>query len=93
MLLDLVLSGYISLGSREKITATKVTDVMNRLYKFDLIEMSRFVAVDDNGEPLEEGRRFIGFIHLELPDITCSEKWEDIRKDVIPLVCLPMVIQ
>ncbi|MDO5407789.1 MAG: hypothetical protein Q4F28_10760 [Eubacteriales bacterium] len=63
MLLDLVLSGYISLGNREKITATKVTDVMNRLYKFDLIEMSRFVAVDDNGEPLEERKKAIYRIH------------------------------
>ena len=62
-LLDLVLSGNISLGNREKITADKVTDVMNRLYKFDLIEMSRFVAVDDNGEVLEEGKQAVYRIH------------------------------
>lgn len=55
MILDLVLSGCISLGGRERITATKMTDVMNRLYKYDLIESSNFVSVDDMGNPLTEG--------------------------------------
>lgn len=55
MILDLVLSGCISLGGRERITATKMTDVMNRLYKYDLIESSNFVSVDDIGNPLTEG--------------------------------------
>lgn len=55
MILDLVLSGCISLGGRERITAAKMTDVMNRLYKYDLIESSTFVSVDDFGNSLTEG--------------------------------------
>lgn len=55
MILDLVLSGCISLGERNSITADKMTDIMNRLYKYDLIESSNFVAVDDDGNPLVDG--------------------------------------
>lgn len=54
MILDLVLSGYISLGERSSITADKMTAVMNRLYKYDLIESSNFVAVDDDGNSLAD---------------------------------------
>lgn len=63
MILDLVLSGYISLGEREKITASKMTDIMNRLYKYDLIETSRFISVDDNGEALWAEKRAIYRVH------------------------------
>lgn len=58
MILDLVLSGNISIGLRNNITATKMTDVMNRLYKYDLIESSHFVAVDDEGNTLTDGGRY-----------------------------------
>lgn len=63
MILDLVLSGYISLGERENITANKMTDIMNRLYKYDLIETSQFVSVDDNGEVLDSEKRSIYRVH------------------------------
>lgn len=63
MILDLVLSGYISLGERNGITANKMTDIMNRLYKFDLIESSNFVAVDDDGNPLVDGGSSIYRVH------------------------------
>lgn len=56
MILDLVLSGYISLGNREKINANKMIDVMNRLYRYDLIEMSILVAVDDDGNQPDAGK-------------------------------------
>lgn len=63
MILDLVLSGYISRENRESITANKMSDVMNRLYKYDLIEMSRFTSVDDTGASIEEGSHSIYRIH------------------------------
>ena len=63
MILDLVLSGYISLGERSGITANKMTDIMNRLYKYDLIESSNFVAVDDDGNPLADGGSSIYRVH------------------------------
>lgn len=63
IILDLVLSGYISMGKRENITTAKMTDVMNRLYKYDLIEMSRLTSVDDNGDSQDEGRHSVYRIH------------------------------
>lgn len=63
MLLDLVLSGYISRRSRQSITADKISTVMNRLYKYDLIEMSRFTSVDDHGASIEEGKHSNYRIH------------------------------
>ena len=63
MILDLVLSGYISLGERNSITANKMTDIMNRLYKYDLIESSNFVAVDDDGNPLTDRGSSIYRVH------------------------------
>lgn len=63
MILDLVLSGCISLGERNRITANKMTDIMNRLYKYDLIESSNFVAVDDDGNPLADSGSSIYRVH------------------------------
>ncbi len=63
MILDLVLSGCISLGERNSITADKMTDIMNRLYKYDLIESSNFVAVDDDGNPLADGGSSVYRVH------------------------------
>lgn len=63
MILDLVLSGYISQKGKERVTATKMTNVMNRLYKYDLIESSQFVSVDDNGDSLEKGKGSIYRVH------------------------------
>ena len=63
MIFDLVLSGYISLGDRAKTSADKVTNVMNRLYKYDLIELSRFISADDNGDALEERKGSIYRVH------------------------------
>lgn len=50
MILDLVLSGFISLGRREKISADKLSKILGRLQKYDLINLLHFVAVDDNGD-------------------------------------------
>lgn len=63
MILDLVLSGYISLGERNGITADKMTDIMNRLYRYNLIESSNFVKVDDEGNPLVDGVSSIYRVH------------------------------
>lgn len=57
MIMDLVMSGYILKGAREAITAKKMADVVNRLYKYDLIVVSRFTCVDDEGEALNEGKQ------------------------------------
>ena len=56
MLLDLVLSGFISLGRREKISADKMTGVLDRLQKYDLIDLLRFVAVDDEGKVMNKNK-------------------------------------
>lgn len=49
MLLDLIRGGYISKGWRDKITADKVNTVINRLNRYNLIELTHFVSVDENG--------------------------------------------
>ena len=57
MILDLVLSGFISLGRREKISADKLSSILSRLQKYDLINLLRFVAVDDNGDVINMNSR------------------------------------
>lgn len=63
MILDLVLSGYISPIGKKQVDTNKMSIIMERLYKYDLIESSRFVSVDDNGEELEEGKRSVYHVH------------------------------
>lgn len=59
MLLDLIISGYISLGWRGKTNASKITETFNRLAKYDLIDLTRFVAVSEKGELLNDNRSII----------------------------------
>ena len=63
MILDLVLSGFISAPSNRNINANKMTDIMNRLYKYNLIETSQFIAVNDDGSPIEESGKSVYRIH------------------------------
>lgn len=56
MLLDLIHGGYISKGWREKITKDKMRTAINRLARYNLVEMTRFVSVDENGVPLSSSK-------------------------------------
>lgn len=49
MLTDLFRGGYISRGWREKVTKDKINDMIGRLERFGLVELTHFVAVDENG--------------------------------------------
>lgn len=53
MVLDLIRGGYISRGWRDKVSKDKVKDVIDRLERFNLVDISRFVAVDENGVRLD----------------------------------------
>lgn len=56
MLLDLIHGGYISRGWREKITKDKLRIATNRLARYNLVEVTRFVSVDENGIPLSSSK-------------------------------------
>lgn len=49
MLTDLFQGGYISRGWREKVNRNKISDMIGRMDRFGLVELTRFVAVDENG--------------------------------------------
>lgn len=49
MLTDLFQGGYISRGWREKVNKNKISDMIGRLERFGLVELTRFVAVDEKG--------------------------------------------
>lgn len=59
MIMDLILSGYISLGKREKISADKISIIFERLYRYNLIDLTRLVAISDEGVALDENRRSV----------------------------------
>lgn len=59
MILDLILSGYISLGKREKISADKISTIFERLYRYNLIDLTRLVTVTDDGTLIDENRRSV----------------------------------
>lgn len=56
MLLDMFRGGYISFGWRETVTQSKLAKIISRMNQYDLIEISNFVTVDDNGLPQEDGK-------------------------------------
>lgn len=60
MIVDLIRGGYITLGWRESINHSKVSEsIIPRLYKYKLVNISRFVTVDDEGVP-EDGDAWRG---------------------------------
>lgn len=59
MIMDLIISGYISLGKREKISADKMSVIFDRLCKYSLIDLTRMVSVTDEGNAIDEKRRSI----------------------------------
>lgn len=63
MILDLVLSGHLTIPINRNINASKMTDIMDRLYKYNLIETSQFISVNDDGSPIDEIGKAIYRIH------------------------------
>lgn len=51
MLLDLIEHGYVSSGWRMGINSSKLNRSLNRMEQYNLIERTRFVTVDDDGNP------------------------------------------
>ena len=49
MLTDLFQGGYITRGWREKVTKDKINEMIGRMDRFGLVELTRFVAVDEKG--------------------------------------------
>lgn len=63
LIIDLVRGGYISKGWREKIKKDKMVTAINRLERYDLVEISRFVSVDENGIPLDANSKSVGRVY------------------------------
>ena len=59
MLLKLIENGYVSIGWRPNINAKKMTDVLKKMQEYNLIELSKFVMVDDNGEQGNDNHQLI----------------------------------
>lgn len=54
MLVDIINAGFVSFGWRMQINLDMLTKILNRMYSYDMIRISRFVAVDDKGEILND---------------------------------------
>ncbi|MBQ4043990.1 MAG: hypothetical protein IJD06_08350 [Clostridia bacterium] len=54
MLLDLIESGHVSVGYRSSINADKLNRIFERMQSFDLINLNRFVTLDENGSQCPE---------------------------------------
>jgi len=64
MLLKLIEHGYVSIGWRPGINANKLTNVLNRMQSYNLINLTRFVTVDNNGEPDDSGKSIVRIITI-----------------------------
>ena len=49
MILDLIKAGYISFGRRSSITQNKLAKIINRMAEYELISLTRFMKVNDDG--------------------------------------------
>lgn len=52
MLLDLIRAGYVSSGWRGDVTQAKLAKIITRMCSYDLINLTRFMTVDDEGNHL-----------------------------------------
>lgn len=49
MLVDLIKAGYVSFGWRNEVTQAKLSKIINRMANYQLITLTRFVTVNDDG--------------------------------------------
>lgn len=49
MLIDLIKAGYVSFGWRNEVTQAKLSKIINRMANYQLITLTRFVTVNDDG--------------------------------------------
>ena len=49
MLLDLIKAGYVSIGRRSEITQKKLAKIISLMANYDLITLTRFMTVNDDG--------------------------------------------
>lgn len=49
MVLDLIKAGYVTYGWRSDVTQAKLSKIINRMANFNLINITRFVTLDDKG--------------------------------------------
>ena len=49
MLIDLIKAGYVSYGWRSNVTQTKLNKIITKMASYDLVTMTRFVTVNDDG--------------------------------------------
>ena len=52
LLVDLMEAGYLDYGWREKVSQQKLPGILDRMKRYDLINLTRFVTVNDDGEPV-----------------------------------------
>lgn len=64
MLLDLIRGGYVATGWREDITQSKLAKILSRMSQFDLVTLTRFVTIDDNGIPVSEAHSIMRILTL-----------------------------
>lgn len=49
MLVDLIKAGYVSFGWRNEVTQAKLSKIINRMANYQMITLTRFVTVNDDG--------------------------------------------
>ena len=65
MLLDLIKAGYVSFGWRGDVTQAKLVKIINRMADYQLITLTRFVTVNDDGSLENNSRSVMRIITLE----------------------------
>ena len=64
MLLDLVKAGYVSFGWRSAISGDKLKRVMERMVDYDLVTLTKFVSLNDDGSPNERNSTIMRIVSL-----------------------------
>lgn len=54
MVLDLIEAGYVSFGWRNDVTVAKLRKIINRMSDYNLINLTRFMTVNDEGELINQ---------------------------------------
>lgn len=64
MLMDLIRGGYVSTGWRKDVTQNKLPKIISRMSQYDLVALTRFVTVDDNGLPISDSHSMMRILTL-----------------------------
>lgn len=64
MLMDLIRGGYVATGWRKDVTQNKLPKIISRMSQYDLVALTRFVTVDENGLPITDSHSIMRILTL-----------------------------